>query len=411
MASKQHLSKYILLGCLYVSQYIPVSFFYQALPVFLRQQGVALKAIGLIPLVSLPWMLKFIWSPIIDRYRFSQKQHYRPWILICQSFLALTLVVAALLNIRENPVAMIVSLFVVGFFAATQDIATDALAVNLLSAEERGMGNSIQVAGSYMGGIIGGGGMLILLERLGWRNSLLIMAGLILLASIPIWLHQEQTNPITSEDKPGFKSLIQFCRRRGIWNWLAVLVVYTLGARMASFMFQPLLVDRGFSLADIGLLTGVIGFSASMVGAPIAGWLITPLGRKKSLILIGILQSVAIAFYILPALNIINQPILYLACISVQMSLAMAYTTEYTVMMDKSNPETAGMDFTLQASFLSFSSIISGAIAGFLAEALGYIPLFLISIATALFSVLFIIKTFASKPLLKEEQAKQLLNK
>ena len=93
------------------------------------------------------------------------------------------------------------------------------------------------------------------------------------------------------------------------------------------------------------------------------------------------------------------------------MSLAMAYTTEYTVMMDKSNPETAGMDFTLQASFLSFSSIISGAVAGFLAEALGYIPLFLISIAITLFSVLFIIKTFASKPLLKEEQAKQLLNK
>ena len=124
MASKQYLSEYILLGCLYVSQYIPVSFFYQALPVFLRQQGVALKAIGLIPLVSLPWMLKFLWPPLIDRYRFSQKQHYRPWIFICQSFLALTLIVAALLNIRENPVAMIVSLFVVGFFAATQDIAT-----------------------------------------------------------------------------------------------------------------------------------------------------------------------------------------------------------------------------------------------------------------------------------------------
>ena len=122
-------------------------------------------------------------------------------------------------------------------------------------------------------------------------------------------------------------------------------------------MFQPLLVDRGFSLADIVLLTGVIGFSASMVGAPIAGWLVTPLGRKRSLILMGILQSVAIAFYILPALNIINQPILYLACISVQMSLAMAYTSEYTVIMDKSNPETAGMDFTLQASFLSFSSM------------------------------------------------------
>ena len=411
MTSKKHLSKYILLGCLYVSQYIPVSFFYQALPVFLRQQGVALKAIGLLPLVSLPWMLKFIWSPIIDRYRFSQKQHYRPWIIICQSFLILTLVTAALLNIKENPIAMIVSLFVVGFFAATQDIATDALAVNLLSTEERGMGNSIQVAGSYLGGIIGGGGMLILLERLGWRNSLLMMAGFILLASIPIWLHEERVKTHQNQDKPGFKSLIRFLRRRGIWSWLIVLVVYTLGTRMASFMFQPLLVDRGFSLADIGLLTGVVGFSGSMIGAPIAGWLVTSLNRKRSLILIGILQAVAIAFYLLPALNIINQPVLYLACISVQMSLAMAYTTEYTVMMDNSNPETAGMDFTLQASFLSLSSIISGAIAGLIAEALGYISLFVISSAIALFSVLFIIKTFELKPLTQEEKIRELINR
>lgn len=405
MADKRQLTKYILLGCLYVSQYIPVSFFYQALPVFLRQQGVALKAIGLLPLASLPWMLKFIWSPIIDRYRFSQKQHYRPWIILCQSLLALTLVVAALLNIRENPIAMIVSLFVVGFFAATQDIATDALAVNLLSTKERGVGNSVQVAGSYLGGIIGGGGMLILLDRLGWRNSLLLMAGFIVLASIPIWLHQEQTKSPLDTDLPSFKTIIQFCRRPRIWTWLVVLVVYTLGTRMASFMFQPLLVDRGFSLADIGLLTGVIGFSGSMLGAPIAGWLITPLGRKKLLIIIGIFQGVAIATYLFPAFKIIDRPVLYLACISVQTSLAMAYTTEYTVMMDKSNPQTAGTDFTLQASFLSFSSIISGGIAGFLADALGYVALFVISSVLTLISVLFIIKTFESKPLIEAETA------
>lgn len=76
----------------------------------------------------------------------------------------------------------------------------------------------------------------------------------------------------------------------------------------------------------------------------------------------------------------------------------MAYTTEYTVMMDKSELNTAGTDFTLQASFLSLSSIVSGAIAGYLAEALGYIALFAISSAISLFCVAFIVKTFESKP-------------
>lgn len=113
----------------------------------------------------------------------------------------------------------------------------------------------------------------------------------------------------------------------------------------------------------------------------------------------------AIAFYLFPAFKIVDRPVLYLACISVQTSLAMAYTTEYTVMMDKSNPQTAGTDFTLQASFLSLSSIISGGIAGFLADALGYVALFVISSVLTLISVLFIIKTFESKPLIEAETA------
>ena len=398
MIKEINLTKFVLLGCLYVSQYIPIAFFYQALPVFLRQQGVALNAIGLLPLISLPWMLKFVWSPLVDRYSLSNKQHYRPWIITCQSLLALTLIVSAFLSIEQSPTAMIACLFIVCFLAATQDIATDALAINLLVARERGVGNGVQSAGNYLGAIIGGGGLLILLNRFGWQNSLLTMAMFVLLASIPIWLHQEKTKARSLAEKPNFTALIKFCRRQGMWRWLLILLTYTLGTRMATFMFQPLLVDLGLSLADIGLLTGIIGFSAAMVGAPIAGFLIAPLGRKRALIIFGIFQSVAIALYLIPAMKIASQPILYLACIVVQMTLAMGYTSQFTVMMDNSHLDTAGTDYTLQASFSTLSTIIASVIAGFLAEAFGYVSLFVIALVIGLASVALIAQTFDSKP-------------
>lgn len=394
MTHNSNLTKFILLGSLYISQYIPIAFFYQTLPVFLRQQGVSLDAIGLLSLVSLPWMLKFLWSPIIDRYSFNNKEHYRPWIISCQSLLAVTLIICAFLNIEQNPIAIIISLFIVCFLAATQDIATDALAINLLTEKERGMGNGVQSAGNYLGSVIGGGGMLILLNRLGWRNSLLTLANCILLASIPIWLHREAVTTSANHKKPNFMALVNFCRRQEMWQWLLVLLTYTLGARMASAMFSPLLVDLGFSLEEIGLLTGIIGFSAAIVGAPLAGFLITPLGRKRSLIIFGLLKSGSIALYLLPAIGITQLPVLYLVCISVQITLSMAYTIEFTIMMDKSQIATAGTDYTLQTSFLTLSSILAGAISGVIAEALGYIPLFFVSIAIGLASVIFVSKTF-----------------
>lgn len=357
-----------------------------------------MDAIGLLSLVSLPWMLKFLWSPIVDRYSFSTREHYRPWILGCQSLLAFTLVVCAFLDIEQNPSAMIVSLFLVCVLAATQDIATDALAIGLLSVQERGVGNGVQSAGNYLGAIIGGGGMLVLLGRLGWQVSLLTLALLILLASIPIWRHQEKPRTHAAAEKPNFSALVNFCRRRGMEHWLLILLTYTLGPRMATAMFQPLLVDLGFSLADIGLLIGIVGYSASMVGAPLAGFLIAPLGRKRSLVIFGLLQSVAIAVYLLPGMGITNLPWLYLACITVQLFLAMAYTAEFTVMMDKSALNTAGTDYTLQTSVLTLSSILAGTLGGLIAEAIGYASLFGVAMVIGLASVVYIARNFERTP-------------
>ena len=133
--------KLILLAALYAAQFIPTTFFIQTVPIFMRQQNMSLDAIGFLSFLILPSALKFLWSPFIDRYRIRGLGHYRGWIICFQVLLALVTFGCAFIDIRENFNILIICMFCAFLFSSSQDIATDALAVNLLEPQERGLGN------------------------------------------------------------------------------------------------------------------------------------------------------------------------------------------------------------------------------------------------------------------------------
>lgn len=394
MNNQVSLRKLGLLGSLYVSQYIPIMFLNEALPVFMRQQGTSLSMIGLLPILSLPLIFKFLWSPLIDRYSFARWGHYRFWIISFQLLAAVMTALCAFLDIEQNLRTLLVSLFLLFFACSSQDIASDALAISLLKPQERGLGNGVQSAGNYLGAIIGGGGMLIMLSWLGWTASLLTMALIMVVMLLPVMWHKENAKPSYStapDHRPRiayFKVFTDVFRRPGMGRWLIILVLYMMGGYMANVMFRPLLVDLGLSLAQIGLLLGVVSYSAGIVGALVSGVLITFLGRKRSLVIFGFLQAATIAAYLLPAFGINQMPVLYLVAILVQFGFGLSFTALSTVMMDKSRAETAGTDYTLQTSVVYFSTILAAAIGGVIAETFGYQILFLISIAIACLNVI-----------------------
>ncbi|MBP5971284.1 MFS transporter [Brasilonema sp. CT11] len=383
-----------LLASLYVAQFLPVAFFMQTLPVFLRQQGVSLEAIGLFNLLSLPWTLKVFWAPIVDRYGWTRWGHYKSWILAMQSLLFLTLIFCASLNIQTHFVLLVGGILLATSFAATQDIATDALAIGLLNPSERGLGNSIQSAGGYLGGILGGGGLLLLLDYWGWRGSLLTMALGVLLLLIPIVFHREKLAGNTSDSDLSWTVFVKFFFRPGMGRWILVLLLYMMGVTIANTMFRPLLVDLKLSLRQIGIMNGIVAYSAGIVGAFVGGFLMKPLGRKKALILFGVLMAMANAAFILPAIGFTSLPVLYLVSIGFQFAYSMACIPLFTIMMDKSRLGTAGFDYTLQVSIVFVGSLIAGGISGFVAKAIGYQGVFALSAAIALVSVAVIIKTF-----------------
>lgn len=397
--SQSSLVKFNLLGSLYVAQYIPIAFFYQALPTYLRQQGASLEVIGLMGFIAMPWMFKFLWAPYVDRIRFRWG-HYRIWIILFQSLLILNLIVSALLNVQTQFSLILLCLFLVCFFAASQDIATDALAIGLLNDRERGMGNGIQSGGNFLGSIVGGGILLVLLDHLGWTIGLLLLTGFMILSLLPILLHQESTSSPPA-NQPGFQTLLQFLQLPGQWQWLLILSLYMAGSSMAGGMIRPLMVDHGFSLSDIGWILGVVSYSAGLVGSLLAGGLITRWGRKKPLIWSGILSALAIATYIPIAIGSSNLTLVYISNILVAIGSGMSYTAVTTIMMDYSRLETAGTDYTVQTSIIYFSGILAMALGGMIAQTAGYAVMFAVGIGITSLSVVLIAKSFSYRePLL-----------
>ncbi|MEM1239085.1 MAG: MFS transporter [Cyanobacteria bacterium P01_H01_bin.26] len=416
MITQQRLKTYGLLGSLYISQGLPSMFILSAVPVFLRQQGVSLGKIGLLSLVAIPLMLKFLWAPLIDNFGYTRWGHYRFWIIGFQVLLIVTTVLVSLIDIQDKIAPLLICGTLMCFLCASQDIATDALAVNLLSAEEKGFGNGIQNAGNYLGVIIGGGGMLLVLERWGWMVALLSIAMLLTLSLVPILLHRESvltthkgsvshqpkaprplgralsegSNPL----KRYFKAVIKFSQYPKTGLWCLILVLCTADGAMAGAMFRPLLVDIGLSLGDIALMLGVVSYTAGMVGAIIAGLTISSLGRKRSLLLFNLFQGLCITAYLLPAFHIHHIVVLYAAAVSVQLAGSMSSTALCTVMMDRSDLATAGSDYTVQSSLVLFSGIGIAAVSGFIAQAVGYQGLFMLSAMVALLSVTLVATAF-----------------
>ncbi|MEO1377842.1 MAG: MFS transporter [Cyanobacteria bacterium J06635_10] len=404
------LFKLILLAALYTAQFIPTTFFIQTVPIFMRQQNMSLDAIGFLSFLILPSALKFLWAPFIDRYSLPKLGHYRGWIIIFQVLLAIVTFGCAFIDIGENFNILVICMFLAFLFSSSQDIATDALAVNLLEPNERGIGNAIQSGGNIFGAIIGGGGVLILLDRVGWKYSLIVMSVVMLLTLIPVLLYQEKSDrKINHKSKKSnflksyFRPFIIFLSRPKALPWLLVIVLYMGGEMMSGTMLRPLFVDRGLSLSEIGLMLGIVSYSARIISALIAGVLIGKLGRINSLILFGFAAGIATLLYIIPANGTSNLSVLYIVTITVNALQGMAYTALLSAMMDKCvTPEvsssayhqTAATDYTLQVSVVYIGGVAASMLSGKIASATGYAGMFIISAAVSLLSVLVITKFF-----------------
>jgi len=284
------------LGCLYFVQGLPFGFQVTALPVYLRQEGVSLSAIGWVGALSLPWMLKVLWAPLVDRWGSSRLGRRRTWILPAQAILGLCCAAAAMRPEDTGIGGLLALIFLMNLAAATQDIAVDGYAADILAPDELGPGNAAQVVGYKLGMLTGGGLLLWVSEHIGWSGLFWTMAALVALVwMVVLWMKE----PPVSRDRepPGTVKEVVRATARSLWArtglWVLVVVgTYKTGESMADVMFKPFLVDAGFTAGDIGLWVGTWGQAFSIVGSLAGGWLALRFTISRALLVVAALRVI-----------------------------------------------------------------------------------------------------------------------
>lgn len=378
--------KLVLLASLYASQGLPFGFFSQTLPVLMRQQQYSLRWIGLSTLLALPWALKWLWAGLVDTVYRPSWGRRRSWILPLQTLSCLTLAGLALLGEREVLVWLLIGSFLTNLFSATQDVATDGLAVEQLEERERGLGNGVQVAGYRLGMIVGGSLLLVLLDAVGWQPAMLTLAALLATLTLPILLFRERK---TSAPEAHLGAVFTWFGQPSHRAWLVVLLGYKFGDALATAMFKPYLVDAGLTLANIGWIDGALGSTAGLLGSLAGGMLFTQAGYRRSLLSFGLVSAASTAAYAWAAAAPLPVWGYAMLVSGEHFAGGMATVALFTAMMQFCRQGTEGSDYTLQASVVVLSTGIAGTISGVLAEQLGYSSLFalaaFVSVAGAIF--------------------------
>jgi MFS family permease len=371
-----------LLSVLYFAQGLPSGLIAKALPPLLREHGVSLSIIGFTGFLALPWALKFAWAPFVDRYGSRRR-----WLLVltCLAMVLMLLVASRELAawVDELPLFLAV-LFCMNLVSATQDIATDGYAVSTLKPEWRGLGNTIQVVGYKLGMVTGSGVLLWLVARHGWQTSYAGLACLMLVVIVPIMLMEDPPAPAqqaaTHTLWHGLRGYVrvfrEFVARPGLGWWLLTVALYKFGDSLGSRMTGPLLTDRGYSLADIGVITGFAGATAGVLGAFVGGATLLRLGHRQALLAFGALQALGLAGYLFVVAG--PQDLLALGAIVYfeQFADGLSTVALFTIMMDRCRPHAPGTDYSMQASLMVLVTGIAALCGGLFTEHFGYAAVF-----------------------------------
>ncbi|MDY7227337.1 AmpG family muropeptide MFS transporter [Hyalangium rubrum] len=345
------------------------------LAAWMTNEGVSLKTIGIFGLVGTPYVFKFAWAPLMDRYVPPFLGRRRGWLVVTQVLLALTLVAMGQVNPRTDALAMACLAVLVAFLSASQDIAADAYRTDLLSEEERAFGVSVFTLGYRVGMVIAMSVALILSDVIGWKYTYPVMGLFLAVGVVAAVLGPEPTasRPPRTLPEAVVKPFVEYLKR----GWPAVLalvfiVAFRVGDAVAFRMTTPFVLKLGFTNTELGLISKLPGMLGSIGGALVGGLLITKLGMRRGLFLFGSAQALTNLLYV--ALAARGKDPFFLAFTVGADNFcggmgSAAITVFITALCNKNFSAT---QYALLSSLSAVPMQLLGAFSGYLAEALGW---------------------------------------
>ena len=374
---------------LYFAEGLPFGVVKEVMPVYLRFSGVDLTAIGLYSLIGLPWTLKVLWSPLIDRYG-----DRRTWMAASLAVLAAA---TAVLGTVPPTAALLVGavMLVLAFASATQDIAIDAYTIGLVDPGEEGSTNGVRVTAARIALIASGGGLVLLSTWFGWPAVFTIAAGAFaLLAVVVPWAPVVATSPASRQ--LWLEPLRDWVARPGATAVFTFVLLYKLADATMGPMVKPFWLDHGLSVGEVGVVSSTVGMFATIAGAIAGGRFTDRFGIWNALLVLGLAQALsnlgyATAAWIDPAkpttavatladaIAALGDParaLIYSASMIESFTSGLGTAAFLSFLMNICDKEHAAVQYAALSALFGLSRDVAGAFSGWAVHLLGYATFF-----------------------------------
>lgn len=356
------------------------------LSAWLATEGVSLKAIGLFSLVALPYNLKWLWAPVLDRYSLPWLGRRRDWMILFQLLLVLSIAALGSTNAPFNVTTAAIVAVGVAFFSACQDVVVDAYRTDLLSNTERGKGGAAYVTGYRIAMIVGSTGAWLMASWMSWRVVYWILASLMSVGMIAAIL--APALPVVAAPRTlrlaVVKPFTEFFRRPGALVAIAFVMLYKLGDSVAGYMIPTLLLQElAFELDKIAWLQKFVGISGTIVGAAIGGILVDRIGIRKGLLYFGLAQALANIGYVVLAMAGRDYTILVGAIAIDNVFNGMGAAAFVAYLMSMCHHKYSAAQHALLASAMTVLGRLVTATSGWIIEFVGWPGFFALSIVVA----------------------------
>ena len=405
-------ARVITLSALYVAQGVPWGFITVTMVTFLAAEGADAGDLAyLLTLGTLPWSFKFLWGPIIDRFRMPELGRRRPWILIAQTGMVTLLVTMLLVPDLTNNISLLGALFFVyNVFTALQDVSTDALAVDVLQSHEFERVNSYMFTAKSLGGVIGGAGLGTIIGIVGIRGAFLIQIPiLIVIMMVPLFMRErpgekrfpwDEGDAVEMADEPkeldedvrGFAVILGNIKTafsvRSAQLGIAVSLMISLAFILIPILPLLFLQELGWSQEEFNATKGGIILLVTMLGAMAGGELGRRFGGKSMLMYAALSASLTtLAWGTFD--NMWSEGwFMMLVWIVHTFLWAIVSICSYSLMMRVTWAEVGGTQFTGYMAMMNLSAIIGYQLAPIFAERYNYQTIFYIAAVLETFVVL-----------------------
>lgn len=358
-----------------------------ALQAWLKDSGATNTTIGILSYVSIPYLLKFLWAPFIDRYPLPFLGRRRGWMVVTQIGIAIAIAFMASQQPSVTLVPIAMCAVAIAFFSASQDIAFDAYKIDASKPAERGLMAAASNLGYRVAAWLAFAFALILADAFGWRIAMLFLAATMLALSLATWFapepHYHNAPPRTLRESV-VMPLKELLGTPGASALILLVMLFKVGDAFALKLFTPFLMDVGFSKTEIALVAKAVFTSSAIAGGIVGGIWMVKLGLLRSMLLFGVLQALSNLLYYMLAVTGKNYEVMVAAVFVDNFAGAMGNVASVALMMSLCDVRYSAFQYALLSALALLPRYGLGGPAGWIADHGGWQTYYIVSFLVAI---------------------------